>query len=106
MVMAAENRGKADDPIIRQQLAQAYLDLQVFKMTSTRAQSKVGKGEMPGPEGSILKLFWSNLNQHMVQIAQNILGPYGQMTEGPFEPFSYNYLRCRGNSIEAGTDER
>jgi alkylation response protein AidB-like acyl-CoA dehydrogenase len=74
-------------------------------MTSSRALSKVGKGEMPGPEGSILKMFWSNSNQKMVQWAVEILGPYGQLTEGVFEPFSYNYLRARGNSIEAGTDE-
>jgi alkylation response protein AidB-like acyl-CoA dehydrogenase len=105
MILAANNRGNAVDPLIRQKIAQAKLELEVFKMTSARAQSKVGKGEMPGPEGSILKLFWSNLNQMMVQIAQDILGPYGQMTTGPYEPFSYNYLRSRGNSIEAGTSE-
>jgi alkylation response protein AidB-like acyl-CoA dehydrogenase len=105
MILAADDRGKADDPIIRQKLAQAFLDLEVFKMTSARAQSKVGKGEMPGPEGSILKLFWSELNQRMVQVGQDILGPYGQLTAGPTEPFSYSYLRSRGNSIEAGTSE-
>jgi alkylation response protein AidB-like acyl-CoA dehydrogenase len=105
MIQCAGTRGNAGDPLIRQKIAQAKVELEVFKMTSTRAQSAVGKGQMPGPEGSILKLFWSNLNQRMAQIGQEILGPYGQMTQGPFEPFSYNYLRCRGNSIEAGTDE-
>jgi alkylation response protein AidB-like acyl-CoA dehydrogenase len=105
LIRAAESRGNTGDPLIRQKIAQAKLELEVFRMTSSRAQSKVGKGEMPGPEGSILKLYWSNLNQKMAQMGQEILGPYGQMTTGDFEPFSYNYLRCRGNSIEAGTDE-
>jgi len=105
MLQATRKRGRADDPIIRQKLAQARLELEVFRMTSTRAQSKVGKGQMPGPEGSILKLFWSNLNQQMAQTAEEILGPFGQLTNGTTEPFSYNYLRCRGNSIEAGTDQ-
>jgi alkylation response protein AidB-like acyl-CoA dehydrogenase len=105
IVRAARELGVADDPLVRQKIAQAHLGLEVFHMTSSRALSKVGKGEMPGPEGSILKLFWSDLNQRMVQWAEEILGPYGQLSEGVFEPFSYNYLRSRGNSIEAGTDE-
>jgi alkylation response protein AidB-like acyl-CoA dehydrogenase len=105
MVRAAGSRSRVEDPLIRQKIAQAKLELEVFRMTSTRAQSKVGKGQMPGPEGSILKMFWSNLNQQMAQTAQEILGPFGQLTTGTTEPFSYNYLRCRGNSIEAGTDE-
>jgi alkylation response protein AidB-like acyl-CoA dehydrogenase len=105
MVQAALERGVVDDPLVRQKIAQAHLELEVFRMTSSRAMSKVGKGEMPGPEGSILKMFWSDLNQKMVQWSQEILGPYGQLTEGEFEPFSYNYLRARGNSIEAGTNE-
>jgi alkylation response protein AidB-like acyl-CoA dehydrogenase len=105
MIRAARERGVADDPIIRQKIAQAHLDLEVYRMTASRALSKVGKGEMPGPEGSVLKMFWSNSNQKMVQWAEEILGPYGQLTEGVFEPYSYAYLRSRGNSIEAGTDE-
>jgi alkylation response protein AidB-like acyl-CoA dehydrogenase len=105
MLTAARTRGVTDDPLIRQKIAQDYLDLEVFRMTSTRSLSKVGKGQMPGPEGSILKMFWSDLNQRMVQHALEILGPYGQLSEGVFEPFSYSYLRSRGNSIEAGTSE-
>jgi alkylation response protein AidB-like acyl-CoA dehydrogenase len=105
LVRAARELWVADDPLVRQKIAQAHLDLEVFQMTSSRALSKVGKGEMPGPEGSILKLLWSDLNQKMVQWAAEILGPHGQLSEGPFETFSYNYLRARGNSIEAGTDE-
>jgi alkylation response protein AidB-like acyl-CoA dehydrogenase len=105
IILAARDRGKADDPLTRQKIAQDHVELEVFKMTSARAMSKVGKGEMPGPEGSILKMFWSDLNQQMVQDAQEILGPYGLLTSGPTEPFSYQYLRSRGNSIEAGTSE-
>ena len=105
VVDVARQRGLTDDPVIRQKLAQATLDLEVFRMTSARVMSAVGKGEAPGPEGSILKLFWSNLNQWMVQMAQEIAGPYGQLAPEEFGSLSYRYLRARGNSIEAGTDE-
>ena len=105
VVEVARQRGLTGDPLVRQKLAQATLDLEVFRMTSARVMSAVGKGQAPGPEGSILKLFWSNLNQWMVQTALEIAGPYGQLAPEEFGSLSYRYLRSRGNSIEAGTDE-
>jgi alkylation response protein AidB-like acyl-CoA dehydrogenase len=105
MVAITHQRGLADDPLVRQKIAQAFLDVEVFRRTSARAMSKVGKGEMPGPEGSILKLFWSEANQRMTAAAMEILGPYGQLVNGDLGMISYSYLRSRGNSIEAGTSE-
>jgi alkylation response protein AidB-like acyl-CoA dehydrogenase len=101
----ARRRGLTDDPVVRQKLAQATLELDVFKRTSARAMSAVGKGEAPGPEGSILKLFWSNYNQWLVQTALEIAGPHGQQMAGDYQELTYHYLRSRGNSIEAGTNE-
>ena len=105
MIGAARERGVLGDPLVRQMIARAYIELQVFHATTLRALSKVGKGELPGPEGSILKLFWSEANQRMAQSAVEILGPYGQLTEGSPADISYHYLRSRGNTIEAGTSE-
>jgi alkylation response protein AidB-like acyl-CoA dehydrogenase len=65
----------------------------------------VGKGKAPGPEGSILKLMWSNTNQWLTQTALEIAGPYGQLATDEFGELAYRYLRSRGNSIEAGTSE-
>jgi alkylation response protein AidB-like acyl-CoA dehydrogenase len=93
------------DQLVRQKVAQCQLELEVFRMTTARAQSKIGRGGAPGPESSILKLFRDDFNQRMAQMAQEILGPYGQLTGGAWEPFTYNYLRSRGHSIEAGTTQ-
>jgi len=105
VINVARQRGLTEDPVVRQKLAQAALELEVFKRTSARAMSTVGKGQAPGPEGSILKLFWSNYNQWLMQTALEIAGPYGQQTAGDYEELVYQYLRSRGNSIEAGTNE-
>jgi alkylation response protein AidB-like acyl-CoA dehydrogenase len=105
VVDLARQRGLTDDPVVRQKLAQASLELEVFQMTSARAMSAVGKGQAPGPEGSILKLFWSNYNQWLVQTALEIAGPFGQLEVDEYGSASYHYLRSRGNSIEAGTSE-
>ena len=94
-----------EDPVLRQKLAQAYVDLEVFRLNTTRALSRLNKTGMPGPEGSIQKLYWSELNQRNAQIAMEVLGPYGQLTEFAGGQFAYNYLRSRGNTIEAGTSE-
>ncbi len=97
----------ANDQLIRQKLAQAHIELEVFRMTSTRALARVSKGGVPGPEGSILKLYWSEMNQRMAQMAMDIVGARGQLTagDGIYKKISYFYLRSRGNTIEAGTSE-
>ena len=96
----------ADDPKVRQDLAQAHLELEVFRMTSARALSRVAQG-VPGPEGSILKLFWSEMNQRTTRAAMEMAGPYSQLQgdDAPFDQLAYAYLRSRGNTIEAGTSE-
>jgi alkylation response protein AidB-like acyl-CoA dehydrogenase len=101
---------KLDDPLTRQKLAQCYAELEVFRLTQMRALTKVDRTGVPGPEGSILKLFWSEYNQRFQQIASEILGPYAQLDEScDLAPdgghWAYGYLRARGNTIEAGTSE-
>jgi alkylation response protein AidB-like acyl-CoA dehydrogenase len=100
----------ADDPIVRQKLAQCYTEVEVMRFNQMRAFSRINETGVPGPEGSIQKIFWSELNQRMQQAAMEILGPYGQLAHGAEDAFdegqwAYNYLRSRGNTIEAGTSE-
>lgn len=90
---------------MRQKLAQAFLELEIFRLTNTRALSKMQNDHVPGPEGSILKLQWSEYNQRFQQIAQELLGPYGQWQGFDNGHWVFNYLRCRANTIEAGTSE-
>lgn len=105
------NGGKAaDDQVIRQKLAQCYAEIEIMRWNQMRAFSRISATGVPGPEGSIQKIFWSELNQRFQQIAQEMLGPFGQLEQG--DPlaidngaWSYGYLRTRGNTIEAGTSE-
>ena len=63
---------------------------------------------MPGPEGSAIKLHWSEANQRLTKLAVEILGPQGQLdgAEGFWAGYwAYQQLRSRGNTIEAGTSE-
>lgn len=110
IVEIAKSLGKLTDPLVRQKLAQCYAEIEIMRLNQMRAYSKMANGGTPGPEGSIQKIFWSELNQRFQQVAQEILGPYGQLTKGSEYAiddgvWSYNYLRSRGNTIEAGTSE-
>src|SRR3974377_1986297 len=103
-------RTAAEDPVIRQKLAQCFAEIEIMRLNQLRAFSRITATGVPGPEGSIQKIFWSELNQRLQQLAQEILGPYGQLLNA--DPLavdggagSYGYLRARGNHIEAGTSE-
>ena len=103
-------RPASQDAVLRQRLAQCYAEVEIMRMNQMRAFSRINQTGVPGPEGSIQKIFWSELNQRMQQAAQELLGPWGQL-EGPdgysidHGAWAYGYLRARGNTIEAGTSE-
>lgn len=103
-------RPASEDPIVRQKLAQIYTEIEIFRLNQMRTLTRMNKTGVPGAEGSIQKLFWSEMNQRMQQVAMEILGPYGQLTrESPYAvdhgQWAHAYLRSRGNTIEAGTSE-
>ena len=108
--MQRNGRPASQDPMVRQKLAQCYAEIEIMRMNQMRAFSRISATGVPGPEGSIQKIFWSELNQRFQQAAQEILGAYGQLEAGDPHAidkgaWSYGYLRTRGNTIEAGTSE-
>src|SRR5919106_4727232 len=98
----------ADDPLLRDRIAQAWIELQALRFTNYRALTQLVKTGVPGPEGSISKLHWSEANQRLTKLALEIMGPLSQLTgdEGLWNGYwQYGQLRSRGNTIEAGTSE-
>jgi alkylation response protein AidB-like acyl-CoA dehydrogenase len=100
----------SEDPVLRQKLAQSYVEIEIMRLNQMRAISRINEKGVPGPEGSIQKIFWTELNQRFQQIAAELLGPYGQLTKGCEQAiddgqWAYSFLRARGNTIEAGTSE-
>jgi len=98
------------DPVVRQRLAQFYVELEMLRFTSYRAFSQILRGGNPGPEGSISKLAWSELNQRMQEFVIELEGPASQLVKGsPYAVqggrWQQHFLRSRGNTIEGGTSE-
>ncbi len=100
--------GAADDPVVRDRVAALYVELEGLRYTNLRSLTALMKTGVPGPEGSVSKLQWSETNQRLTSLALELLGPDGQLdgADGFWGGFwQYQQLRSRGNSIEAGTSE-
>ena len=98
------------DPVLRQQLAQFHVDLEMMRFTAYRTFSKILKGGDPGPVGSISKLAWSELNQRMMEFVIALEGPASQLMRGSPHAvqsgrWQHHFMRSRANTIEAGTSE-
>jgi alkylation response protein AidB-like acyl-CoA dehydrogenase len=98
LIALAKERG-ADDPLIRDRVAQEWIELQGLKYTNYRSLTTLMQTGIPGPEGSVSKLHWSEQNQRLTKLAMEILGGEDDGYWG------HQQLRSRGNTIEAGTSE-
>jgi alkylation response protein AidB-like acyl-CoA dehydrogenase len=108
LIDLAKETGAADDPLIRDRIARQWTELHALKFTNYRALTTLMKTGVPGPEGSVAKLHWSESNQRLGKLALEIMGSYAQLDgdEGIWNGFwQYQQLRSRGNTIEAGTSE-
>jgi len=111
MAESTKTAGKPmiEDPVSRQQIAQAYIEIMALKFHGLRNFSSHVKSGIPGPEGSIGKLLWSEPNQRITEAAIDMQGPAGQIAGGPWSvqngTWQYAFLRSKGNTIEGGTSE-
>ena len=92
----------AEDPLFRDRLAQLYVESEVLRLNAYRGLTATMKYGVPGPEGSLGKWHWSEVNQALTELAMDIEGERAQLEE---EPWTYRFLRARANSIEGGTTE-
>jgi alkylation response protein AidB-like acyl-CoA dehydrogenase len=107
--MEKDGRVITKDPVMRQKLAQLWIDTESLKYTGARAVTKLLRGELPGPEASAGKMVWVDTHQRLQELAMEIQGPYSQVSgsdravDGGL--WQYTFLRSRANSIEGGTTE-
>jgi alkylation response protein AidB-like acyl-CoA dehydrogenase len=98
LIALAKERG-VDDPLLRDRIAQEWIELQALKLTNYRSLTTLMETGIPGPEGSGSKLHWSEQNQRLTKLALELL-------DGEDDDYwRHQQLRSRGNTIEAGTSE-
>ncbi len=90
------------DSSLRERVANEWIELQALRYTNYRALGTLQRTGIPGPEGSAIKLRWSEQNQRMTKLGRELHGPEGILDDGWWH---HQQLRSRGNTIEAGTSE-
>jgi alkylation response protein AidB-like acyl-CoA dehydrogenase len=95
---------------VRQRLAQFMIECEAAHYTKLRGLTRRLKGLPPGPEGSILKLFGSELGVRIASFVTEMLGEYALVNEAtaevPDAPRWFNrVLSSRQYTIAGGTSE-
>ena len=121
LLAMAKERGKTDDPLVRQRLAWCYSQVEIMRFLGYRALTAVLGGGHPGPESSISKLFWSEYHRKVTELAMDVMGmdglvPSGRrpsssfQTDDPGAPnstasWAETFLNARAGTIYAGTSQ-
>ncbi|MET0736815.1 MAG: acyl-CoA dehydrogenase family protein [Acidimicrobiales bacterium] len=105
------------DPVERDKLMKLWIEAETLRLTTLRA-SAAAKAGNPGPEGSVLKLRFAEMNKAIYELCLDLLGPAALVDydytmrrsdiiglEGPPGASRKMFLRSRANSIEGGTSE-
>src|SRR5215472_13710690 len=103
-------RPASQDRVLRQKIASLQIAERCLQLNGYRSLTRILQGSPPGPEGSTSKLFWSQVDQELADVATDIIGPYSQIAApSPLAPdhgqWEFYALLARGSGIRAGTSE-
>jgi alkylation response protein AidB-like acyl-CoA dehydrogenase len=110
LLRLALDSGAFDDRRLRGRLAQAAVEVRLFQLHNWRTLSRLAKGHEPGPEGSALKLYWSEMSKRVHDTVMAVLGPAAPLWRGAQDnpgdgSWQRSWLYYLASSIWAGTNE-
>jgi alkylation response protein AidB-like acyl-CoA dehydrogenase len=103
----ARANGRSSEPVVRQRLARAYVELEILRLNTLRSLSNID-GPVAPPEASIIKLYWASWHRDLGELAIDVLGPAGLVVEAfPYEldEFQRTFLFSRSETIYGGSNE-
>ncbi|WP_339477718.1 acyl-CoA dehydrogenase family protein [Pseudomonas sp. RL_5y_Pfl2_69] len=107
VVRIARANGAAQDPVIRQRIAQSWAGLRVLRYNSLRMLSGAQDGSLR-PEATIYKLAWSTWHVELGKLAMDVLGPEAELLAGaPYELTRLQalFLFTRADTLYGGSSE-
>jgi alkylation response protein AidB-like acyl-CoA dehydrogenase len=110
LVNACARAGRLGDPVVRQRLAQARIEVEIFRLHNERTLDRLARGEEVGSESSLVKLFWAGMSQRLHDTAVAVLGLDALVVGGDEYAIDRGrwvreLLATRANSIMGGTNE-
>ncbi|MCE2391413.1 MAG: acyl-CoA dehydrogenase family protein [Proteobacteria bacterium] len=107
IVAIARENGAAEDPALRQRIADVHIRLRLMRLNSLRTLREFDGAQLP-PEAMISKLFWATLHRAIGKLAMDVLGPEAEIAEGPpyeLTPLQRLFLFTRSDTIYAGSNQ-
>ena len=106
VLATAQRKGRTADPVMRDKLMQVYIHSRIESLTNRRAADLARSG-MPGPEGSLGKLLWTEGMSLISEVIGDILGPSLLADTGEWGTYEWNehLLGAPGYRIAGGSDE-
>jgi alkylation response protein AidB-like acyl-CoA dehydrogenase len=104
VIALAKESGAADDPLIRDRLTQAWIELRVMRYTALRTLAV----ETPGAEASISKLLWAPWHQRLGELAMAVRGENAldlDAQTGELDELQRLFLFSRSDTIYGGSNE-
>ncbi|MEU0086218.1 acyl-CoA dehydrogenase family protein [Streptomyces sp. NPDC006274] len=107
VIERAGRNGTAQDPLIRDRIARAWIGLEIIRVNALRMLDGVAAGA-PGPEASIGKIFWATWHRELGELAMEVCGADGMLAAGePYDldDFQRLFLFSRSDTVYAGSNE-
>jgi alkylation response protein AidB-like acyl-CoA dehydrogenase len=103
-------RGAGSDETVRQRVAQAWIESHIFRLNGLRSLTRAQQGLVPGPEASLTKLYWSEMDKRLQETALSVQGMQGALA--PDSPWAveegrwqYGWMWSQAETIYAGSSE-
>jgi len=74
--------GDNGDPSLCEAVVRAWMDAEAYALYTLQTVSKLAAGGTIGPEASLNKIFWSEMDVRMHEAALRILGPHAELVDG------------------------
>jgi alkylation response protein AidB-like acyl-CoA dehydrogenase len=96
---------EGDDPAQRDRLVDAYVDAEAYRWQTFWTVTRLVEGISAGAESSMVKVFWSELDVRLHELALDLLGPHANLLDGDTGAWMKGYEFALAGPIYAGTNE-
>jgi alkylation response protein AidB-like acyl-CoA dehydrogenase len=98
------------DPVLRDQVIQAWMDAQAYRWFTFQTVTRMTRGESIGPDSSMNKVFWSEMDVRTHETALALIGEALELDEGSASAVDGGYWMkgfqfALAGPIYAGTNE-
>jgi alkylation response protein AidB-like acyl-CoA dehydrogenase len=107
LIELARTNGAYDDPIVRDRLARADVELEVIRLNALRTLSQDGTAEQSAGSASIAKLLWAGWHRTLGEVAMLVRGTDALTTglDHDLDEWQRLFLFSRADTLYGGSDE-